>query len=307
MMQKASLTDYFKLHWIVFLWGFTAILGNEMSIPATDVVMYRTGIAALVLYVFMVFKKKPFDVRPKEIWPLFFTGFVIAAHWFLFFEAARVSTVSVCLAGMATTTFWTSFVEPIFKSRKVAPIEVFLGIVVIGGLYLIFRFEFNHALGLILAILSALLSAIFSVLNSQFTLKHRPFEITLYEMVGATIGIALFIPVYKLMLTDATPIYSIPNLRDWGLLAILSVVCTVYAFTLSVELMKRISAFVVNLTINLEPVYGIIMALILYGEKEQMSNGFYYGTLVILLAVISYPIYKRTKRLREEKKALSTN
>ncbi len=306
-MQNASITDYIKLHWIVFLWGFTAILGNEMTIPATDVVMYRTGIAAIVLYIYMALKKKPLEVQSREVWPLILTGFVIGAHWFLFFEAARVSTVSVCLAGMATTTFWTSIIEPIFKKRKVALIEVFLGLVVIAGLYLIFRFEFNHALGLTLAVLSALLSSIFAVLNSQFTMRHKPLEITFYEMIGATVGIALFIPIYKLTLTGVTPIYALPNLRDWGLLAILSIVCTVYAFTVSVELMKRISAFVVNLTINLEPVYGIIVALLLYGEKEQMSNGFYYGTLVILSAVISYPIYKRTKRLREEKKRLSAD
>lgn len=298
-MQNASLKDYVKLHWIVFLWGFTAILGNEMTMPATDVVLYRTGIAAIVLYVFMAIRKKPFTVSGLQILPLLLTGCVIGAHWFLFFESARVSTVSVCLAGMATTTFWVSFVEPLFKKRKVAPIEVVLGLVVIGGLYLIFRFEFNHALGLTLAIISALLSAIFSVLNSKFTMKYSPYEITFYEMIGATLGIALFIPFYKIGIVGSEgPIYALPDTRDWGLLAILSLACTVYAFSVSVELMKRISAFMVNLTINLEPVYGILMALILYGEKEQMSNGFYYGTLVILLAVLSYPVYKRIQRKR---------
>lgn len=298
MMQKAIIKDYLKLHWIVFLWGFTAILGNEMTIPATDIVMYRTGMAAVLLFLYMVIRKKVFELIFRQIGPLFFTGFIIGAHWFFFFEAARVSTVSVCLAGMATTTFWTSLVEPLFKKRRVQPLEVILGLIVIGGLYLIFRFEFNHALGLTLAIISALLAAIFSVLNSQFTLKYRPFEITLYEMIGATVGIILFIPIYKWQLMDTESIYAIPTSRDWGLLGILSVVCTVYAFSVSVELMKRISAFVVNLTVNLEPVYGIIMALVLYGEKEQMSNGFYYGTLVILLAVLAYPIYSNIKRKR---------
>lgn len=306
-MQTASIKDYLKLHWIVFLWGFTAILANEMTIPAMDVVMFRTGIAAIVLYAFMLIRKKPFHLNKAEVWPLFFTGFIIGAHWFLFFESARVSTVSVCLAGMATVTFWTSLVEPLFKKRRVQPIEAVLGLVVIGGLYLIFRFEFNHAYGLTLAVISALLSAIFAVLNSKFTLRHNPYEITLYEMIGATVGLAMFMPIYKLGIIDVETIYELPNLRDWGLLAILSIACTVYAFTVSVELMKRISAFVVNLTINLEPVYGILMALVLYGEKEQMSSGFYYGTLVILLAVLSYPMYKRIKRKREETKASMAN
>jgi len=299
-MQQATTKDYFKLHWIVFLWGFTAILGNEMSIPAIDVSMYRTAIAAVVLFLFMKWRNKPFDVKLNEILPLMLTGVIIGSHWFLFFEAARISTVSVCLAGMATTTFWTSLIEPIIKRRKIAFIEVLLGLVVIGGLYLIFRFEFNHALGLTVAIASAFLAALFSVLNSGFVLKHNQYEITLYEMIGATIAMALIIPFYKPNVLQLDTLYVLPSTRDWGLLAILSIVCTVYAFSVGVELMKRISAFMVNLTINLEPVYGIILALAIYGEEEQMSNGFYYGTLVILTAVLSYPIYQRRKRKLSE-------
>lgn len=306
-MQEASIKDFAKLHWIVFLWGFTAILGKEMTIPAIDVSMFRTGIAAAVLFVYMKLRKKPFDVQFSESWPLLLTGVIIGSHWFLFFEAARISTVSVCLAGMATTTFWASLVEPLLKKRKIAPIEVLLGLIVIGGLYLIFRFEFDHAVGLTVAIASAFLSALFSVLNSKFVLKHNPFEITLYEMIGATIGMALIIPIYKPLVLNTDVLYVWPDLRDWGLLAILAIGCTVYAFSVSVELMKRISAFMVNLTINLEPVYGILLALAIYGEKEQMSNGFYYGTLVILTAVLSYPIYKRRKRKKAEKAAQLAN
>lgn len=301
-MQEASIKDFIKLHWIVFLWGFTAILGNEMTIPAIDVSMYRTGMAGLVLYAFMRFRKKPFEARMNEVWPLLLTGVVIGSHWFLFFEAARISTVSVTLAGMATATFWASLIEPLIKKRKIALIEVGLGLVVIGGLYLIFRFEFNHALGLTVAVFSASLAALFSVLNSKFVERFNQYEITFYEMIGATLGMALVIPFYKPLVLNDEVLFAIPNLRDWGLLAILSIICTVYAFSVSVELMKRISAYVVNLTINLEPVYGILLALAIYGEEEQMSNGFYYGTIVILFAVLCYPIYKRRKR---KKAALS--
>jgi drug/metabolite transporter (DMT)-like permease len=300
-MQEASVKDYVKLHWIVFLWGFTAILGKEISIPAIDVSMYRTAIAAIVLFFFMRFTRKPFDVRFSEVWPLLLTGVIIGVHWFLFFEAARLSTVSVSLAGMATATFWASLFEPLLKKRKISLIEVLLGLVVIAGLYLIFRFQFNHALGLIVAVFSASLAALFSVLNSKFVVKHNQYEITLYEMLGATLGMALIIPFYKPNLLGEQVLFVLPSPRDWGLLAILSVVCTVYAFSVSVELMKRISAFMVNLTINLEPVYGILLALAFYGEKEQMNAGFYYGTLVILTAVLSYPMYKRIRRKRESR------
>lgn len=302
-METASVRDFLKLHFIVFLWGFTAILGNEMSIDSTNVVLYRTGLAAIVLAVVMRFKDKTFKFPPLGIFYLFLTGLVVAAHWVTFFEAARVSTVSVCLAGMATTTFWTSLVEPLFKRQKIQAFQVMLGLVVIFGLYLIFKFEFTHALGLTLAIISAFLSAVFSVLNSKFTHKYPPYGITFYEMSAAAIGLLIFIPIYKTSILGETTFYQVPTGRDWLLLALLSGVCTVYAFSASVELMKRISAFVVNLTINLEPVYGIILALIIYGEEEKMSGGFYYGTLVIIGAVLSYPVVKRVQRRRQIKQS----
>lgn len=305
--MEATPRDFLKLHFIVFLWGFTAILGNAMEIPSTEVVMYRTVLASLVLAGFMHLRSKSFSIDPKYWFPLILTGLIIAAHWFLFFESARVSNVSVSLAGMATTTFWTSLIEPIFNKRKVRLFEVILGLVVILGLYVIFRFEFNNALGLGLAILSALLSALFSVINAKFTHKLSQYSITLYEMAAAAVGIIIFIPIYKKFFLNEAVTYAIPAFNDWLLLIILSVVCTVYAFSESVELMKRISAFVVNLTVNLEPVYGIILAVLIFGESEEMSNGFYYGTIIILLAVLSYPILKRRQRRTAERKSRMSN
>lgn len=300
-MDSASVRDYLKLHFIVFLWGFTAILGNEITLDSTDLVLYRTGLAALLLAVVMLFKGRTFNFSKGAVITLFLTGFIVAAHWVTFFESARISTVSVCLAGMATTTFWTSLLEPIFKKQKVQAFQVLLGLTVIFGLYLIFKFEFTHAKGLLLAMFSALLVAIFSVLNSKFTHKYPPYGITFYEMLGAAIGLFVFIPIYKSALGVEGQVYGVPILRDWVLMILLSGVCTVYAFSASVELMKRISAFTVSLSVNLEPVYGIILALIIYGEEEQMSGGFYYGTLVILLAVLSYPVFKRAKRKKLER------
>lgn len=297
--MNATFKDFAKLHFIVFLWGFTAIIGKELSISAADVVLYRTGLAALVVGGFMIIRKLSFQFEPKVIAQFSITGLVIAMHWFLFFESARVSNVSISLAGMATTTLWTSLVEPIITRKSVKPIEVLLGLIVIGGLYVIFRFEFDNALGLTLAVLSALLSAIFSVLNAGFAKKHSEYAITFYEMLAACIAIAIFIPIYKVNFLKEVAGYAIPTLSDWGLIIILAIVCTVYAFSASVELMKRVSAFAVNLTINLEPVYGILMALLIYGEREQMSGGFYYGTLIIIAAVFSYPIIRRRQRKRE--------
>jgi len=302
-MESANIKDYVKLHFIVFLWGFTAILGNEISIDTTDVVLYRTGFAAIILAIIMKVRKRAFKFSTSAIIQFLVTGLVVSAHWVTFFEAARISTVSVCLAGMATTTFWTSLVEPLFKKQRIQPFQVVLGLVVIFGLYLIFKFEFTYAKGLALAVFSALLAAIFSVLNSKFTLEYPPYGITFYEMLASSVGLLIFIPFYKTYVLEAESIYVMPNSQDWIYLLILSGVCTVYAFVESVELLKRISAFAVNLTINLEPVYGIILALLIYGEKEQMSNGFYSGTLVIILAVLSYPVMRKIKRRRAARAA----
>ena len=302
-MESANIKDYVKLHFIVFLWGFTASLGNEISIDTTDVVLYRTGFAAIILAIIMKVRKRAFKFSTSAIIQFLVTGLVVSAHWVTFFEAARISTVSVCLAGMATTTFWTSLVEPLFKKQRIQPFQVVLGLVVIFGLYLIFKFEFTYAKGLALAVFSALLAAIFSVLNSKFTLEYPPYGITFYEMLASSVGLLIFIPFYKTYVLEAESIYVMPNSQDWIYLLILSGVCTVYAFVESVELLKRISAFAVNLTINLEPVYGIILALLIYGEKEQMSNGFYSGTLVIILAVLSYPVMRKIKRRRAARAA----
>ena len=302
-MESANIKDYVKLHFIVFLWGFTAILGNEISIDTTDVVLYRTGFAAIILAIIMKVRKRAFKFSTSAIIQFLVTGLVVSAHWVTFFEAARISTVSVCLAGMATTTFWTSLVEPLFKKQRIQPFQVVLGLVVIFGLYLIFKFEFTYAKGLALAVFSALLAAIFSVLNSKFTLEYPPYGITFYEMLASSVGLLIFIPFYKTYVLEAESIYVMPNSQDWIYLLILSGVCTVYAFVESVELLKRISAFAVNLTINLEPVYGIILALLIYGEKEQLSNGFYSGTLVIILAVLSYPVMRKIKRRRAARAA----
>ena len=267
--MNSTLKDFVNLHFIVFLWGFTAILGNEISISSANIVMYRTGIASLVLVLFMFFTKRSLQFDLKILGQFALIGLTIAAHWLLFFESARVSTVSVCLAGMATTSFWTSIVQPLVNKRKVNVIEVILGIAVIIGLYVILKFEFNHALGLTLAIISALLSALFTVINARLVKEHSEYGLTFWEMTAAFAGAALFIPFYKSYLVGEAGTYELPEMRDWGLLLILSLVCTVYAFSASVELMRRISAFAVNLAINLEPIYGIIIAVIFYGKRSK--------------------------------------
>jgi drug/metabolite transporter (DMT)-like permease len=289
---SASIKDYIQLHFIIVLWGFTAILGLLIKVQPLDLVFYRTLLASMGLFLIIRYRKLPLLVSSRYTARFIGTGFIIAAHWILFFGSARVSTASVCLAGMATTSFWTSLIEPLVNRRKIRLLEVFFGLIVILGLYMIFHFEFNHALGLSLALISALLASIFTVINSKFTHTHNPHTISFYEMAGASLITGIFLPIYYLFFSNGTFFMGLPSSMDWFYLAILAFACTVYPFTVSIELMKRISAFIVNLSINMEPVYGIILAFIIFGDKEKMNAGFYLGTLVILFSVILYPVIR---------------
>jgi drug/metabolite transporter (DMT)-like permease len=226
-------------------------------------------------------------------------GVLISLHWIFFFWSARVSTASVCLAGMATTSLWTAFLDPIINQTKVKWYEVALGLMVISGLLVIFQFETGYWLGLSMALVSAFLSALFSVFNGRLTLKHTPYQITLYEMGAASLFALLFMPIYSEFLNDGAPIQWAWKGLDWFWMLVLSGICTVYAFSVSVELMKRVSVFTVNLTINLEPVYGILLAVLVFGEKEKMTPQFYLGTLIILISVLIYPVLNYWNRRRK--------
>ena len=297
--MSAQPKDFLQLHFIVLLWGFTAILGVIISIPAVEMVFYRTLLAAGGLWVLLKFRKISLWRGKGPTTGMLLTGILIAAHWILFFAAARVSSVSICLAGMATGTLWTSILEPIAMKRAVKWYEVMLGGVVILGLYVIFRFEFNHALGLAMAVASAFLSSSFTVINSRLTQHHNHFLITFWEMVGACLSIVLFFPVYTATLADGGALQLSLNWVDVACLLALAFACTVYAYSVSVELQKRLSAFTVNLTVNLEPIYGIVMAIIFFNEHEQLTTGFFIGTAIILSAVLIYPVLVRMERRRQ--------
>lgn len=303
--MKSTFKDYFLLHFIVFIWGFTAILGKLIALPALEIVAYRTLFSFIPLGFLLFFKGENFSIGKAGLIKITGNGMLIGLHWILFFASAKVSNVSVCLAGMATTTLWTSLLEPLLDKRKVRLFEVLLGVIVIVGLYVVFKFEFNHMLGLLLAVGSAFLAAVFSILNSKFIDHHNHYLITFYEMTGAFLIALAGLLTYSFIVTVDYQIHWAGNTSDYVYLAILALVCTVYPFAVSVELMKRLSVFTINLTVNLEPVYGILLAVFIFGEQEKMSTGFYIGTLIILAAVIIHPIVNRhlnRKKLRSAAK-----
>ncbi|MBO9639809.1 MAG: DMT family transporter [Siphonobacter aquaeclarae] len=310
--MKPTLRDYVQLHFLVLIFGFTAILGRLVSIPALTLVLWRTGLAAACMWGLYVWKKTPLfssDLSSPEKRNLqvrmLGTGAIIAAHWILFFGSARVSNVSVCLAGLSTASLWTAFLEPLFSRKRVSPLEVCLGLLVILGLYLIFLFEFNHALGLAMSVASAMLSALFSVFNSHFSKRVEPTTITTYEMTGAWVSTAFFLPVYYLFLAPGETPDLVPHGDDWLWVGILALVCTVYAYAAFVRLFRTFTAFVLNLSLNMEPIYGILLAFVIFGDAEKMTGGFYAGASLIFGAVVLYPILNRWSKQEEKTASLS--
>lgn len=301
-MLKPTFRDYVLLHFIVLIWGFTAILGDKrlVSLNPLVLVFYRTLITSIALGLWFWWLKKPLKIAHNDTLKILGTGGIIAVHWLLFFGASRVSNISICLVGLATTTLWTSLLEPLFYKRKFRAFQIVLGLITFGGIFQVFRSEFHYANGFLLGMLSALAGAIFSIFNSKFVKKYDQFTITFYEMVGAFLSVSLFLVFSQL--TAEQPFAMQPIGLEWLWIMTLSLVCTVYAYPMGVRLMKRFSVFTVNLTVNLEPVYGIVLAFLIFGEKEKMSANFYLGAAVILLAVFSYPVLMYLTSQRKRKK-----
>ncbi|WP_430817272.1 DMT family transporter [Carboxylicivirga sp. RSCT41] len=290
--MSALLKNHLKLHFVVLLYGFTAILGKLISLPAPQMVWYRMFIAFLVLGGFIYYKKIPVNIGRANILRIMGVGIVVAFHWITFFHAVKISNVSVTLGCMASTTLFASFLEPIIFRKKIKWLEVFIGLLIIGGLYLIFQFELSYWKGIITALISAFLAGLFTVLNKLFINKHHPVTISFYEMISGFLSIGIF-----LVFIDVLPHKLLtPTTSDIIYILILGIACTAYAFVVAVDVMKVLSAYTVVLAINMEPVYGILLAFAVFGQSEFMSGGFYIGTLVILAAVFLHPVLERMQK-----------
>jgi drug/metabolite transporter (DMT)-like permease len=248
--------------------------------------------ATIIVFVYFLIKKKPLKISLKAIIKFLIGGILIATHWIFFFSAIKVSNVSVALVAMSTGALFTSLIEPFFFKRRLIFLELFFGFIVVCGLYLIFNFESEYTYGIIYALIAAFLSALFTVLNGLYIKQYNAETISVYQLF---FGVA-FITVYILFTTGFTfEDFALTNL-DFVYLFILSSICTAYAFIVSIRIMRYLTPYTVMLTINLEPVYAIILALLIFGEKEKMSPQFYIGALVILVTVITNGILKNKKR-----------
>ncbi|MGB0892395.1 MAG: DMT family transporter [Flavobacteriaceae bacterium] len=296
-MQESKLKNYLLLHLIVFIWGFTAILGALISIEAIPLVWFRMGLASIFILIYLLIKKRDFRIDRKACIKFIFSGIIIAIHWITFFKAIKVSNVSVALVTMSTGAFFTSLIEPIFFKRKIKSIEILLGLLVIGGLYVIFNFENQYTLGIIYALISAFLAALFSVLNGLFIKEYKANIISFYQLLFGTLGVTIY-----LFFTNGFSIefFQLQS-SDWIYLFVLSSICTAFAFIVSVQVMKHLTPYTVMLTINLEPVYAIILALLIFGEKEQMNTEFYFGAFIVLFVVLLNGLLKNKSFFKKDK------
>jgi drug/metabolite transporter (DMT)-like permease len=289
-LKQGLIKDYLHLHFLVFLWGFTAITGKLMTLDAITIVVYRTGITWLILYLWFAATNQIDTSHREFLRPIVLAGLLTTLHWVTFFGAARVANVSISLAGLSTTAFWTSIFEPIFFKRRMQYYEIGLGLVVVVALFLIFNYEIDSSLGLLISIFSAICTSLFTIINAGLSNKMHPYLITLHEMKYAFLFALPLAFIFPYLLDEPQSFERwLPTGGNWIALFFLTVICTVYAYSASIEIMKRISAFAVNLTVNLEPVYGILLALAIFGEKEKMTPGFYLGALLILVSVFCHP------------------
>lgn len=297
MVMDSKLKNYIHLHFIVFIWGFTAVLGKLITIDALPLVWYRMMIASILILIFIGIKKYPLKVSRKMLIILLIAGIVIALHWVTFFMAIKVSNVSVALATMSAGAFFSAVLEPIWYKRKIIWHEVAFGVIVIVGLLIIFKVETQYALGIGLALISAFLAAIFSLINGKLIQTEKPTLISFYELSAGVV----FLSIYLGIQGNFTPEFFDLSQSDWWFIFILASACTAYAFIASVKIMKYISPYTVMLTTNLEPVYGIILAFIIIGEEERMNPLFYLGSLIILATVIANGVIKNKKKFKRIK------
>ncbi len=290
-MPNAKLKNYFHLHILVFIAGFTAILGDLITIESIPLVWFRMFIASVLMFIYIKIARVKLKINFKSILRLSIAGIIIALHWITFFASIKAANISIALAMFSTGAFFASLIEPIIYKRSIIWYEIVFGIIVVVGLFIITQSELKYLTGIILGILSAFFSSLFAVLNGKFLKQHTATVISFYEFISGV----FFISIYILFFGDGFS-FEFFNLSqsDFIYLLILASVCTAYAFIASVYVMKLITPYTVVLTYNLEPIYGIILAVILFPEKEIMSASFYYGTIIIIAIVLLNGILKNS-------------
>ncbi|GIV28380.1 MAG: permease [Bacteroidia bacterium] len=290
---------YLILHSIVFVWGFTPVLGRFITLDAWQLVWWRLTLIVPAMFFYLFIKdQKNILLDKKYIKRLLIVGILIAFHWVCFYGAIKVSNISITMAGFSSATLFTSLIEPLFYKRKVRMYELMLGLLVMVGISVIFSVSLDYKWGLLLALLAAVLSSVFSVLNSLLAREISSIHISAYELFFGWIGLS----VYLLLNGNMDADFFYVSEKDWLGLSLLSYVCTTIPFIVAIDLTKHISPYTINLTVNLESIYGIILAMLIYKENKYLNGNFYIGLAIILLAIFLNAYLKYLQRNKQEVK-----
>ena len=274
-----------QLHIFVFLAGLTGSLGFLIKLNGLVLVFYRILITVIVLWILALFKSNKHEYNLKTKLSLLGTGAIIALHWVCFYQSIKLANVSIALVCFSSTSLFSSLIEPLWKHAKIQLSEILIGSLSLLGILLIFHFDTQYRMGIIVGLFSALFAAIFSIINKQFTNHIDVQTIQSYEMSGGLLFLLPFI-IFLGFNTGFNPIGLVPTSMDWFWLSILAIACTVWSTHLMLSSLKHISAFTLNVTLNLEPVYGIILAFILFKEQKQLGLSFYAGIICIVISVL---------------------
>jgi drug/metabolite transporter (DMT)-like permease len=272
-----------QLHIAVFLWGFTGVLGRLITLNEGLLVWYRLLLTVITLLFIMWWQKSFKLLNWKDTLQLFGIGTIVMLHWVCFYGSIKYANVSIALTCLSASGLFTAVLEPLFFKNRIQLVEIVLGAIAIAGIYLIFHFDPRYKIGIIIGLFATLFTAVFSVMNKKIIHKYSGKTMIVYELTGGWLLLTLLMPWYL----QQFPVDSIlPTTQDWGWLLLLSWFCTILAMELSLKALQKISAFTQNLTLNLEPVYGIILAFVVYQENKQLNDWFYAGFGLILLVVV---------------------
>jgi drug/metabolite transporter (DMT)-like permease len=284
---------HFLLHFIIFLWGFTGILGKLIHLDALYIVWYRVGIASFVILLYLLFVKSKLSIDKKHLGKIALVGLVVAAHWVTFYTSIQWSTASLGILCLSTTTLHVAWLEPLIMKKKFSWVEFSLGLIVVAGIYFVSGdFSSQEYWAVLMGLISAFLAGFFAVSNAKLVEDVPSTHISMYELAIGFVGLT----IYLAMTNNINTSMFLMTMSDVYWLLFLAVVCTSFAFLVTIDIVKKLGAFTVSLSINLEPVYTIILAIFILKEHEQLGSNFYIGSLLIILVVIANGVIKNFQK-----------
>lgn len=275
--------SFLKLHLSILIASFTSILGRVITLNEGMLVFYRLLMSFIILFILMIYAKKLCFIRTKEFLKILGIGVMLGFHWVFFYGSIKYANVSIGIVCFSLVSLFTALIEPLINKHRLSFRELFFSLITLGGILLIFHFDAKFQTGIILGVISSFLAALYTITNKRVARRHTSTTMLFNELLGGVIGVGLIMPVYLHYFPVKT---FMPSLSDLGYLFLLSFFCTIGLYLLQIQVLKKISAFTVNLTYNLEPVYTVILAMIIFQENKDLNSAFYIGMGLIILSVV---------------------